>query len=108
MAIEESKRMESMSQESLNSRTKENYDSTMGFFQTHFRNCCLDNVKNLRGVIARRLGPEAFDEVEMRMFTDLMEVESFPGNQNTSIATVLNYAPKLHALGEGLLSKTHQ
>ncbi len=105
MAIEEAKRMESMSQESLNSRTKENYDSTMGFFQTHFRNCCLDNVKNLRGVIVRRLGPEAFDEVEMRMFTDLMEVESFPGNQNASIAAVQNYAPKLQALGEGLLSK---
>ena len=79
----------------------------MFFFQTHFRDCCLDNVRNIRGVIVRRLGPQAFDENEMRMFADLMETEALSGDPNASIGVVTSYAPKLKALGEQLLSKGH-
>jgi hypothetical protein len=108
MAFGEAKHMEDLANESLSKRTAENRDATMFSFQTHFRECCLDNVRNLRGVIVRRLGPQSFSEAEMRKFADLMETESFPGKQDASIASALDYAPELRALGEKLMGKARQ
>lgn len=80
-------------------------DGVRFHFLVEYRDCCLNAVRDLRGVCIKRLGPP-IDSDESQAFRDLMDVMTGTSGNSGSIAVTLDYAPHLQQLGERLKEKS--
>ena len=106
MSFDEADKIEKMGNDAINKLgTSESPDSIRFRFQSSFHECCLDQVKNLRGAMLRRLGPAAVDMEEMRTFQEFVATETFPGRPSASISVALWYMPQFRNLAKQLQEK---
>jgi hypothetical protein len=78
----------------------------IGNFRSEFINCCLDEVKEVRTELVRRLGPAEANSEEKNLFQSIYRDSDIPKfARKPELGDVQRYAPHLLALGIKLKTK---
>jgi len=102
-AIEEADKIEEMAKKSMQEGRGMSAQSTMWRFTTAFRQCCEQDLKDLRTELLRRLGPPSKDSDEISTWGVIFPERKYSSMEDLiSPATVVQYAPYLRRMGERL------
>jgi len=99
-AMEEADKIEELANQAMQHNEFESYGSRMWRFTNKFKDCCTQDVTELRNEILRRLGPPAKDPDEIQAWTILFPEVKYPIARDTiNPVPVRDYAPYLRRLG---------
>jgi hypothetical protein len=100
IAIKEADQLESMVSKTIDQMASSvphgDNDTLRFWFYGDFRTCCLDDVKNIRGAIINRIGPQSMNHNEMDAFIRAMSEQT----STNELSDVDRYVPELRTLGE--------